>query len=112
MSGESAEFVPDLVALRVGLLVEFDDLHDRLGIPLLLLVGNTRLLEELLPLIGHTGELAGGRVEADMHGVDCVIWRDFRTIGECKEVSSWMRDEGCGGGAGQARRPAHGDAWR
>ena len=87
MSGEIAEFVPDLVALRVGLLVEFDDLHDRLRIPLLLLTGNTRLLEELLPLLGHAGELAGGRVEADMHEVDWVIWdRDFRTLGGCKEV--------------------------
>ena len=67
MGEEIAEFVPDLVVLRVGLLVEFDDLHDRLGIPLLLLVSNTRLMEELLPLLGHAGELTGGRVEADMH---------------------------------------------
>ena len=60
MRREIAKFVPDLVALRVGLLVEFDDLHDRLGIPLLILMGNTRLLEELLPFLGHAGELAGG----------------------------------------------------
>ena len=91
MSGEIAKFVPDLV-LRVGLLVEFDDLHNRLGIPLLLLASNTGLLEELLPLLGHAGELAGGRVEADMHEVDWVIWdRDFRTLGGCKEV--WRKSE-------------------
>jgi hypothetical protein len=77
----------DLVALHVGLLVEFDNLHDRLGIPLLLLVGNNRLLEALLSPIGHAGELTGGRVEADMHEVDWVIWdRDFRMLGGCKEV--------------------------
>lgn len=87
MSREIAEFVPDLVALCVGLLVEFDDLHDRLGMLLLLLTGDARLLEELLPLLGHAGELAGGRVEADMHEMDWVIWnRDFRTLGGRKEV--------------------------
>ena len=71
----------------MGLLVGFDELHDRLGVPLLLLVSNTRLLEELLLLLGHAGELTGGRVEADMDEVDWVIWdRDFRTLGGCKEV--------------------------
>ena len=44
----------------MGLLVELDDLHDCLGIPLLLLVSNTRLLEELLPLLGHASELTSG----------------------------------------------------
>ena len=44
----------------MGLLVEFDKLHDCLGVPLLLLVSNTRLLEELLLLLGHAGELTSG----------------------------------------------------
>ena len=78
--------------LRVGLLVEFDELHDRLGVPLLLLVSNTRLLKELLLLLGHAGELTSGRVEANMDEVDWVIWdRDFRTLGGCKEV--WGKSE-------------------
>ena len=73
--------------LRVGLLVEFDKLCDHLGVPLLLLVSNTRLLEELLLLLGHASELTSGRVEANMDEVDWVIWdRDFRTLGGCKEV--------------------------
>ena len=73
--------------LHVGLLVEFDKLHDCLGVPLLLLVSNTRLLEELLLLLGHAGELTSGQVEANMDEVDWVIWdRDFRTLGGCKEV--------------------------
>jgi hypothetical protein len=87
LSGDIAEFIPDLVALCMSLLVEFNDLHDRLGMLLLLLTGDTRLLEELLPLFGHTSELTGGRVEADMHQMDWVIWdRDFRTLGGRKEV--------------------------
>ena len=85
MGWDIAKFVPDLVAM--GLLVEFDDLHDRLRVLFLLLTGDTRLLEKLLPLFGHAGELARGRVEADMHEVDRVIRdRDFRTLGRCKEV--------------------------
>ena len=51
----------------MSLLVEFDNLHDHLGIILLLLTGDISLLEELLRLLGHTSELTGGRVEADMH---------------------------------------------
>ena len=87
LSGDIAEFVPDLVALCVSLLVGFNDLHDRLGILLLLLTGDIRLLEELLPLLGHTSELTGGHVEADVHEVDWVIWgRDFRTLGGRKKV--------------------------
>ena len=87
MGGDISEFVPDLVPLCVSLLVEFDDLHDRLGILLLLLTGDTRLLKELLPLLGHSGELARGRVEANVHEMDRVIWdRDFRTFGRGEEV--------------------------
>ena len=82
-----AEFVPDLLALCVSLLVEFDDLHDRLGILLLLLTGDIRFLEELLSLLGYTSEFTGGRVEADVHEVDQVIWdRDLSTLGGRKEV--------------------------
>ena len=87
MSGDIAEFVPDLVALCMSLLVGFNDLHDHLGILLLLLTGDIRLLEELLPLLGHTSELTSGHVEADMHEVDWVILgQDFRMLGGRKEV--------------------------
>ena len=71
----------------MGLLVEFDNLHDCLGILFLLLTGDTRLLKELLPLLWHSGELAHGQVEAKMHEMDWVIWdRDFRTFGRGEEV--------------------------
>ena len=73
--------------LAWGLLVEFNDLHGCLGIPLLLLVVNNGLLEELMSLLGYAGELTSGQVEADMHEVDWVIWdQDFRMLGGYKEV--------------------------
>jgi hypothetical protein len=71
----------------MGLLVELDDFHDRLRVLLLLLTSDTRLLEELLPLLWHASELARRRVEANVHEVDRVIWdRDFRTLGGRQEV--------------------------
>ena len=58
-----------------------------MGILLLLLMGDIRVLEELLLLLGHTSELTGGQVEADMHEMDWFIWnREFRTLGRHKEV--------------------------
>jgi hypothetical protein len=87
LGGDVAELVPDLVAVCVGLLVEFDDLHNRLRVLLLLLAGDPRLLEELLPLLGHPSELSRRRVEADVHEVDWVVRdRDFWTLGGCEEV--------------------------
>lgn len=68
--------------MTLVLLVELDDLHDCLGVLLLLLAGDTCVLEELLPLSWEAGELARACVEADMGEVDGVVRRtDFRPFG-------------------------------
>lgn len=65
--------------MTLVLLVELDDLHDGLGVLLLLLAGYACVLEELLPLSREAGEFARACIEANMGEVDGVVRRaDFR----------------------------------
>ena len=73
--------------MACGLLVEFDDFDDSLGVLLLFGSGDTRFLEELLPFLGETGELAGGGVESDVREVDGVIRRGYLwSLGRVEKV--------------------------
>jgi len=66
----------------MSLLIEFDNLHYSLRILLLVRLGDTAFLEKLLPFLGETGELAGGRVETNMSEMNWIIWRaNFWTLG-------------------------------
>jgi len=69
------------------LLIEFHDLHDGLRVLLLFTLGDTALLEELLPFFRQTGELASGRVEADMRKVHRVVGcTDLRPLRAAEEI--------------------------
>lgn len=68
---DGAKLVPDVVGGT--LLVELDDLHDGLGILLLLQARYATFLEQLLPFLGKTCELASGGIEADVGEMDRVV---------------------------------------
>ncbi len=84
---DRTHLVPDRRVPPVILLVELDDLHDRLGVLLLLRFGDTALLQQLLPLLRQASELARGGVEADMGEVDGVVGSaDLWPLGGIEEV--------------------------
>jgi hypothetical protein len=100
---DGAHLVPDVA---VALLVELDDVHDGLRVLLLLESGDAALLEELLPLLGEAGELAGGGVEADVGEVDGVVggadlWtlRGVEKVGHEAEHALFFDEEGAAAGA-------------
>lgn len=65
-----------IVASMLGsVLIECDNVHDGLWICLLILLGDTRLLEELLPFPWQPSELSCVRVEADVREVDWIVGR-------------------------------------
>ena len=59
--------------VAVAFLIEFDNVHDSLGVLLLFRSRDAALLEQLLPLLGKTGEFAGGGIEADVGEVHWII---------------------------------------
>lgn len=85
---DSSHLVPDGV-VATALLVELDNIHDRLRILLLVALGNATLLEKLLPFLRETRELTRRRVEADMGEVHWVVRRaNLGTLRSVQEVSN------------------------
>lgn len=77
----------------MALLVKLDDLHDGLRILFLLEARDATLLEELLPLLGQTRELARGGIEPDMGEVDGVVrGADLGTLGGVEHLGHEAED--------------------
>ena len=84
--GYRSHLVPNR-SLATSLLVKLDNFHDRLRVLLLVRLGNATLLEELLPFLRKTGELAGRRVETDVCKVDGIVRRaDLGTLRAVEEI--------------------------
>jgi hypothetical protein len=92
--------------IRVILLIEFNDFHDGLRVLFLIRPGDAALLQELLPCLGKTGELAGGRVEADVGEMDGIEGgADLESLGLVQKVGDEAEDALFGfGGEGPASR--------
>ena len=110
-AGDTHKFdCPKLVPDVVGgtLLVELDDVHDSLGILLLLLARYAAFLEQLLPFLWQAGELTGGRVKADVGEMDWIVRRaDLWASAGCKDLRHEAEDAlsglYCGGRAAGTR---------
>lgn len=82
-----ATHITHFVEFTAALLIKLDDLHDSLGIALLFKPRDTRLLEQLLPLLWQASELSCGRVKADMSEMDGVKrLADFGFLRSLEEI--------------------------
>lgn len=82
------ELVPDFIVVATSiLLVETHDVHHSLRVFLLLLLRDSVLLQQPLPLLGETGELASLVIIADMGDMDWILWgRDLHVARGAKHA--------------------------
>lgn len=68
-------------------MIELHNLHNSLRVLFLLRLGDTAVLEKLLPFLGQPRELSGRRVEADVGKMNGIIRRaNLWPLGTVEEV--------------------------